>query len=1218
MDNVTQEEDEVESPANWHTSRDLAGFKVFDGLKKVVEGGAVVLTPKDQNILVVVILIKRYMLASLEAQSVDIKRRGLGTKELKKIGTWQNYFFSDLAWCSMKAPPEETAKDKGPAGEVSSSTKKKGRTVAITAEDMHKRKNDVKERTTLLLALPDEHQLRFSKYDSTKELCKAILKTFGGNEATKKTKKNQLKQQYGNFKAKGLETLEQTFNKMQAIVIHLEFMDVSIEKDDLNQKFLTSLAPEWLVGKSEVPTVQGASTASAQVPTVSTNVAAASLSYDRSFARKYRSSRSQDRWKRESYKKDTKVEEHIPKAMIAIDGIECDWSYMDEEDKASKIMLLWPMKKKNELEEVKKEKESIDFKIENFKNASKDLDRLLGSQKPDKDMKGVGFNEYCAIPPPPAQVYLPPKKDLSWMGLPEFVDETITNYTRPTPSIDVSKCVTQEEEERWKNNYPSFFEQGGSSGNVVPKPMIKFVKESGCPNATKVNNTKNARKPTMKYAEMYRNTRQSPRDSGYSRHMTDNISYPFEYEPFNRGYVSFGHERGKITGKGSIKTSKLEFENVYFMEELKDNLRLGHLNFKTMNKLVRSNLVKGLPSKSFKNDDSCVACLKGKQHKASCKFDAKGDEGYFVGYSLSSKTFRVFNKRTKKIEENFHVDFIENKSIEKGTGPDWLFNIDTLTNLMNYVPVVVAGTSSTNISGTKEDVHQDVKEKECPLRFIALPNWFHEAQMATSNEAAKKDDAIPDNISLQKEEQEVNRDKEVPASSQNSNSTASLKVSTNDSFELDSSSIVETEVPTISSPVPTDSIYVPLNRLEDFFRDSSNAVSLNEVEVDLSNMETAIQVGLTPTLRIYKDHPKKLKKIVDALKDTSWVEAKKQELLQFKIQNVWVLVDCPSVVRPIGTKWVLKTRKIKEALIKAIRLFLDYASYTGFSVYQMDVKSAFMYGTIDEEVYVMQPPGFQDPEFPHKVYKVQNAMYGLHQAPKAWYGTLSKYLLDNGFQRGLQVLQKKDGIFLLQDKYIGDIFKKFGYTDIRPGKTPMDRENPWGKDETDSDYDGDNQDRNSTTGGCQILGRRLISWQCKKQTIMSTSTTEAEYVAVASGYDNVADLLTKAFDMGRFQYLVTLHNTDFHQIVEFLEASHIRYALTIHPTVYVSHIRQFWSTARVETTDGEIKILAQVNGRLSIPMDDVYIAGKLATVEDFALLHEDKIYSESKTRVCYI
>nr|GFB67797.1 retrovirus-related Pol polyprotein from transposon TNT 1-94 [Tanacetum cinerariifolium] len=100
------------------------------------------------------------------------------------------------------------------------------------------------------------------------------------------------------------------------------------------------------------------------------------------------------------------------------------------------------------------------------------------------------------------------------------------------------------------------------------------------------------------------------------------------------------------------------------------------------------------------------------------------------------------------------------------------------------------------------------------------------------------------------------------------------------------------------------------------------------------------------------------------------------------------------------------------ARIKAIRLLLAYASFMGFIVDQMVVKSAFLYGTIDEEVYVMQPPGFQDSQFLDRVYKVENAMYGLHQAPRAWYGTLSKYLLANGFQRA--TIHQKTNLDLLQ------------------------------------------------------------------------------------------------------------------------------------------------------------------------------------------------------------
>nr|GFA16110.1 ribonuclease H-like domain-containing protein [Tanacetum cinerariifolium] len=200
--------------------------------------------------------------------------------------------------------------------------------------------------------------------------------------------------------------------------------------------------------------------------------------------------------------------------------------------------------------------------------------------------------------------------------------------------------------------------------------------------------------------------------------------------------------------------------------------RLGYLNFKTINKLVRHNLVRGLPTKCFENDHTCTACLKGKQHKATfntaCyvqnrvlvnkshnktpyelfngrsfaigflkpfgyhvmilntldnlgKFKEKGDEGYFIGYSMSSKAFRIFNKRTRRIKENLLVEFLENKAIEKGFGPNWLFDIDSFTKSMNYVPVD-AETISTNLSGTKDAARQEVKKDVSSLRYIALPN----------------------------------------------------------------------------------------------------------------------------------------------------------------------------------------------------------------------------------------------------------------------------------------------------------------------------------------------------------------------------------------------------------------------------------------------------------------------------------------------------------------
>ncbi|GJX51196.1 putative ribonuclease H-like domain-containing protein [Tanacetum coccineum] len=369
-------------------------------------------------------------------------------------------------------------------------------------------------------------------------------------------------------------------------------------------------------------------------------------------------------------------------------------------------------------------------------------------------------------------------------------------------------------------------------------------------------------------------------------------------------------------------------------------------------------------------------------------------------------------------------------------------------------------------------------------------------------------------------------------------------------------------------------------------------------EVDLNNLETTMNVSPIPTTRIDKDHPKD--QIIRDL--NSAIQTRR--MTKISDEHVMTLVDLPNGKRAIGTKWVFRNKKdergivfrnkarlvaqgytqeegidydevfVPVARIEAIRLFLAYASFMGFIVYQMDVKSAFLYGTIEEEVYVCQPPGFEDPHFPDKVYKVEKALYGLHQAPRAWYETLSTYLIENRFRRGtidktlfikkdkgdillvqmssmgeltfflgLQVQQKEDGIFISQDKYVAEILKKFDFATVKTASTPIETNKALVKDEeaeavdvhlyrsmigslmyltasrpdimfavcacardspfdleafSDSDYARASLDRKSTTGGCQFLVKRLISWQFKKQTIVSNSTTEAEYVDAAN------------------------------------------------------------------------------------------------------------------------
>ncbi|GJV61109.1 putative ribonuclease H-like domain-containing protein [Tanacetum coccineum] len=178
-----------------------------------------------------------------------------------------------------------------------------------------------------------------------------------------------------------------------------------------------------------------------------------------------------------------------------------------------------------------------------------------------------------------------------------------------------------------------------------------------------------------------------------------------------------------------------------------------------------------------------------------------------------------------------------------------------------------------------------------------------------------------------------------------------------------------------------------------------------------------------------------LKKISEALKVDSWVEAMQEELLQFRLQHVWILVDLPHGAKVAQCHKQEKGIDYDEvfapvARIEAIRLFLAFALFMGFIVYQMDVKSAFLYGTIDEEVYVSQPPGFVDLDHLKKVYKVVKALYGLHQAPRAWYATLSTFLEMHGYKKGtidktLFIKKDKKDIMLVQ-VYVDDII--FGST----------------------------------------------------------------------------------------------------------------------------------------------------------------------------------------------
>nr|GEU66522.1 hypothetical protein [Tanacetum cinerariifolium] len=433
------------------------------------------------------------------------------------------------------------------------------------------------------------------------------------------------------------------------------------------------------------------------------------------------------------------------------------------------------------------------------------------------------------------------------------------------------------------------------------------------------------------------------------------------------------------------------------------------------------------------------------------KFDGKADEGFLVGYSVNSKAFRVFNNRTRIIQETLHINFLENQPNVVRSESKWLFDIDTLTQSMNYQPVVAGNQPNHNVGIQGNfDACKVVKEAVSTQQYVLLPLWStgskdpqntdvdvafdvkdNENEVyvspSSSNQPKKHDEKLKENLKerVNAASAPVTAVGPNPTNSTNSfNAASPFDNAVSPHFEIgEKYSFVD------PSQYPNDP---DMSVLEDIiYLDDEDDVG---AEADFSNLKTNISVSPIPTTRVQKDHP---------------------------------------------------VSQIIVARIEAIRLFLAYASFMGFMVNQMDIKSAFLYGTIKEEVYVCHPRGFKDPDYLDKVYKLVKALHGLHQAPRAWYETLANYILENGFKRGKidktlvikkqkgdillvyvyvddiifrstnkeLLKQKDDGIFISQDKYVAEILRKFGLTDGKSTSTPIDTEKPLLKDPDGEDVD---------------------------------------------------------------------------------------------------------------------------------------------------------------------
>ncbi|GJU88019.1 putative ribonuclease H-like domain-containing protein [Tanacetum coccineum] len=374
-------------------------------------------------------------------------------------------------------------------------------------------------------------------------------------------------------------------------------------------------------------------------------------------------------------------------------------------------------------------------------------------------------------------------------------------------------------------------------------------------------------------------------------------------------------------------------------------------------------------------------------------------------------------------EVNLHVNFLEDKPNVKGVGYRWMFDIDYLTDSMNYIPVSLenqanphAGASEvTNSAGTSQTLSFNAsEEKDEDVELIVVPstvrNTEEKAESRKSSTNSKKEEILTE-LQQEKKASSTDTSEDIPKILAFRRELEEIalkhlgKVSENTTTSTPS-------VNTGSEPVNTGSFDPddsPMPELEIFHKSETGI--FDEASYDEESQNPCDSSSQTLQTRS-KEEPKK---ISEALQDDSWVQAIQEDLLQFKLQQVWVLVDLPHGMKVIGTKWVYRNKRDERGMVVRNKARLVAQGYTQEE---------------DKEVYVLQPPGFVDPNHSKKVYKVVKALYGLHQAPRAWYATLSTFLEKHGYKRGtidktLFIKREKKDIMLVQ-VYVDDII--FGST----------------------------------------------------------------------------------------------------------------------------------------------------------------------------------------------
>nr|GEX67880.1 ribonuclease H-like domain-containing protein [Tanacetum cinerariifolium] len=735
-----------------------------------------------------------------------------------------------------------------------------------TTEEVVARERERKARTTLLMALPEDHLAKFHKMADAKEMWEAIKTRFGGNDESKKMQKYLLKQQFEGFSVSTSEGLHKGYDRVFERNVKGTTTSSSNTHNVMfvsanNTSSTNDVSTAYSVFSPSVSKSQkkGSSSYTDEVihsffvamismrikkfykktgrklqfdtkdPVGFTKVECFNCHKIGHFARAkgnhdsrrrdvgYNGNKTRENGRRPAYQDESK-------ALVTIDGEDIDWSGHVEDDTQNYAMMAYSSSNSGSDDEVKSCskacKESY-ARLKKMYNEQRDklgdasveitaytlaLKRLLNTQMSGNDKFGLRYGDYRygsilsyenevlhnvvmnkasdlentpvndryademhAVPSPMTGNYMPSGPDIE-------IDYSKFTYGPKQTSADESDSKPSEyascEFDSCVETSTSMPEPVENASKVVYKPKVwtdaPIIEEY---ESDSDNNS-------MSNDDLHRALKDKGIvDSGCSRHMTGNKAHLADYQEFKGGSVGFGGSNGRITSKGKINAGSFNLKNIDPSKDLaclfakasidesnKWHRRLGHVNFKNLNKLVKGNLVRGLPSKIFKNDHTCVACQKEKQYKASylflpttfwaeavntacyvlnrvlvtkpqnktpyelltgkqpiisylrpfgChvtilntidqvgKFDGKSDSGFLVGYSLNSKAFRVYNLETKRVMENLHVNFIENKPNVAGKRNAWIFDLDNLTNSMNYQPVSVENQANKS-AGPKE------------------------------------------------------------------------------------------------------------------------------------------------------------------------------------------------------------------------------------------------------------------------------------------------------------------------------------------------------------------------------------------------------------------------------------------------------------------------------------------------------------------------------------